>query len=76
MNGRRLAFDTRVMSVGKRLPGLLAALKQRLDNFPQNEESRRLREVYDELSRWNHRSTNDSVAMTIFSLWHDRDVER
>jgi acyl-homoserine-lactone acylase len=68
----RLAFDTRVMSVGRRLPGLLTALKQRLDNFPQNEESSRLREVYDELSRWNHRSTNDSVAMTIFSLWHDR----
>ena len=68
----RLAFDTRVMSVGRRLSGLLTALKQRLDNFPQNEESRRLREVYDELNGWNHRSTSDSVAMTIFSLWHDR----
>ena len=22
--------------------------------------------------RWNHRATNDSVAMTVFSLWHDR----
>ena len=68
----RLAFDTRVMSVGRRLPGLLTALKQRIDNFPQNEETQRFREVYDELNRWNHRSTNDSVAMTIFSLWHDR----
>ncbi|HEU4931086.1 MAG TPA: penicillin acylase family protein [Pyrinomonadaceae bacterium] len=70
----KFAFDTRVMSVGKRLPGLLTALKQRLDNFPRtgSTEETRLREVYDELSRWNHRSANDSVAMTIFSLWHDR----
>lgn len=70
----KFAFDTRVMSVGRRLPGLLTALKQRLDNFPRtgSAEETRLREVYDELSRWNHRSANDSVAMTIFSLWHDR----
>ncbi len=61
---KQVAFDTRVMNAGKRLPGLLAALKQ-------NEDSR-LREVHDELARWNQRSTNDSVAMTIFSLWHDR----
>lgn len=72
---RRLAFDTRVMRVGQRLPGLLAVLKQALDNFPQassSEESQRLREIYDELVRWDHRSANDSVAMTIFSLWNDR----
>ena len=70
----RFAFDTRVMSVSRRLPGLLTALKQRLDNFPQANagETTRLREIYDELTRWNHRSSNDSVAMTIFSLWHDR----
>ena len=59
---KQIAFDTRVMNADKLLPGLLATLKQ----DPQ------LREVYDELARWNHRSTNDSVAMTIFSLWHDR----
>lgn len=66
---RRLAFDTRVMSAGRRLPGLIAALKQHLDTH--SEESR-LREVYDELIRWNQRSTNESIAMTVFSLWHDR----
>jgi acyl-homoserine-lactone acylase len=62
------------MMVDKRLPGLLTALKQRLDNFPRtgSAEETRLREAYDELSRWNHRSTGDSVAMTIFSLWHER----
>ena len=63
---RQLAFDTRVMNAEKRVPGLLAALKQHLDTDP------RLREVYDELVRWNHRSANDSVAMTLFSLWHER----
>jgi acyl-homoserine-lactone acylase len=62
---RRLAFDTRVMSAGTRLPELLLALKDSNTNP-------RLREVHDELARWNRRSTNDSVAMTIFSLWHDR----
>jgi acyl-homoserine-lactone acylase len=64
---RQLAFDTRVMNADKRLPGLIAALKQHLDAGDA-----RLREVYDELVRWNHRSTNDSVAMTVFSLWHER----
>ena len=65
----RFAFDTRVMSAGNRLPGLLTALKQRVDS---NSGDTWGREVYDELSRWDHRSTNDSIAMTIFSLWHDR----
>ena len=64
----RFAFDTRVMNADKRLPDLISVLKQHLDAHP-NEQ---LREVHDELVRWNHRSTNDSVAMTIFSLWHDR----
>ena len=65
---RRLAFDTRVMNAGKHLPGLIAALKQHL---AQREDSQ-LREVYDELVRWDQRSANESIAMTLFSLWHDR----
>ena len=72
---RRLAFDTRVMNAGKRLPALLAALKENLDSSSSETSSAarsRLREVHDELARWNRRSTNDSVAMTLFSLWHDR----
>jgi acyl-homoserine-lactone acylase len=64
----RVAFDTRVMSAGRLLPGLTAALKQYLDTH----EDVRLREVRDELGRWNMRSANDSVATTLFSLWHDR----
>jgi len=63
---KQLAFDTRVMNADKRLPELIAALKQQLDTHPE------LREVYDELVRWDHRSTTESVAMTLFSLWHAR----
>ncbi|HEY6119498.1 MAG TPA: penicillin acylase family protein [Pyrinomonadaceae bacterium] len=66
----RVAFDTRVMSAGKRLPALLAALKQHLDTHPS--ENSELREVYNELARWDHRSANGSIAITLFSLWHDR----
>jgi len=63
---RRVAFDTRVMNAGKRLPGLLAALKEKAGG------NSRLAEVYVVLAQWNQRSSNDSVAMTLFSLWHDR----
>ena len=62
----RLAFDTRVMSAAKVLEPLLVVLKEKTDTTP------RLREVYDELVRWDRRSTNNSVAMTVFSLYHDR----
>ena len=64
----RVAFDTRVMSAGKRLPTLLATIKEYLGVHP----SEQMREMHDELARWNQRSANDSVAMTIFSLWHER----
>ena len=62
----RVAFDTRVMSAEKILQELLPVLKAKADSTP------RLREVYDVLARWDRRSTNDSIAMTIFSLYHDR----
>ena len=32
---------------------------------------RNLRMVYELLSAWDHRATNDSVAMTIFNRWRD-----
>ena len=59
----RVAFDTRVISAGKRLPALLAILITKTAGRG---------EVYTVLSEWNQRSSNDSVAMTLFSLWHDR----
>ncbi|HKG98419.1 MAG TPA: penicillin acylase family protein, partial [Pyrinomonadaceae bacterium] len=63
---RCLAFDTRVMNAGKRLPGLLAAIKEKADG------NSRLGEIYVALNQWDQRSSNESVAMTLFSLWHDR----
>jgi len=65
---QRLAFDSRVMKAGKLLPALLNALKLKVDS---NSDAK-LREIYDELTRWDRRSTNDSVGMTLFSLWHER----
>jgi acyl-homoserine-lactone acylase len=64
----RVAFDTRVMNAGKRLPGLLSNLKEHLEVHPDKQ----LTEVHDELARWDQRSRNESVAMTVFSLWYDR----
>jgi penicillin amidase len=63
---RRLAFDTRVMNAKKLLPALLTALKGKTDG------NARLGEVHSVLAQWNQRSSNDSVAMTLFSLWHER----
>jgi acyl-homoserine lactone acylase PvdQ len=68
----RFAFDTRVLNADKRLPALLTTLKQQLDAQKGSDQDSQLREVYEALARWNHRSANDSVAMTVFSLWHDR----
>jgi acyl-homoserine-lactone acylase len=72
---RRVAFDTRVKRADSRLPQLLVALKEHLASEAKGTDSSavtRLLEANEELARWNHRSTNDSVAMTLFSLWHDR----
>jgi len=67
---KRLAFDTRVTSaVGKHLEALLYTLKEHND---ATSSTPRLREVYDVLVRWDRRSANNSDAMTIFSLYHER----
>ena len=71
---RDIAFDTRVKRAD-RLPQLLIALKEHLGSEAKGtgpSATSRLFEANEELARWNHRSTNDSVAMTLFSLWHDR----
>jgi len=65
----RLAFDTRVMSAGKHLPLLIAAVKQGLE---ADSRSSRLADIYKELSQWDQRSNEHSIAMTVFSLWYDR----
>lgn len=67
----KLAFDTRVMSADKRLTELTTALTHMLARmgFPDRPM---LVEINDLLSNWDMESSDDSVAMTIFSLWHDR----
>ena len=71
---RRAAFDTRVMAASTRLPELLATLKGRLSSASGDNDTKsaRLRQAMEVLERWNHRSTTDSVATTIFSLWNNR----
>ena len=68
---RRAAFDTTVLGADKHLPTMLAALKRRIDET-NDQEAQNLRAAYDELSKWNHRSATESVAMTLFSLWRER----
>ena len=73
----RAAFDTRVVSADELLPQFLVELKDRLaSTSTDSPQAARLREAFDALSHWDHRSTTDSVAMTLFSLWHDRNTAR
>ncbi|HYR74640.1 MAG TPA: penicillin acylase family protein [Pyrinomonadaceae bacterium] len=82
---KRAAFDTRVIMADELLPQFLAELKPRVAGSADvssasrvagsadvSSASSRLRQVYDLLSAWDHRATNDSVAMTIFNRWRDR----
>jgi acyl-homoserine-lactone acylase len=72
----RLAFDTRVLNAQRRLPALITEIKHVVALLGTTEESRRLLEVHNELVGWDQRSTNSSVAMTLFSLWHDRVLRK
>jgi penicillin amidase len=72
---RRAAFDTRVIGADTFLPQLLADLKERFGSGATATGpgvTARLREASEELARWDHRSTNASVAMTLFTLWRER----
>jgi acyl-homoserine-lactone acylase len=54
-------------------PGLDAPLEQiHFINSAREAGDTRLREAYDILAAWDHRATNDSVAMTIFNRWRER----
>jgi penicillin amidase len=65
------AFDTKVLAADKFLPSMLAALKSRIDS-PNNTNNQDLSLAYDELSKWDHRSSVDSVATTLLFLWGDQ----
>lgn len=66
---QKAAFDNYVIAAEKALPELLSAIKKRLDNSVPDTV---LRQAYDELSNWDRRSTGESVAMTLFSLWREK----
>ena len=66
---QKAAFDNYVIGAEKALPELLAAIKNRLDNSAADAV---VRQAYDELSKWDRRSTGESVAMTLFSLWREK----
>ncbi len=69
----RAAFDTYVFAADTHLPKLLIAIEHRLGSGkPSGSVKPYLRDVHDELTRWDRRSTNESVAMTLFTLWRDR----
>jgi acyl-homoserine lactone acylase PvdQ len=69
---RHAAFDTHVLGAEKHLPEMLSALKKRVDSSDNQD----LREAFNILSGWDRRSTVDSVAMTLFTLWIDRLEEK
>ncbi len=62
----RAGFDTHVLRADDELPGLLNQVHQRLEFHTAR------REVIEELQGWNHRSSVDSVAMTLFTLWYEK----
>lgn len=70
---RRAAFDTTVLSAEKHLTSMLATLKKQLD---ETNEQGALRAAYDEMSKWNRRSSTESVSMTLFSYWRGLLEER
>lgn len=71
---KQSAFDTTVIGADKFLPSMLSALKKQLDESRarDDKEVRNLRAAYEELSKWDHHSTNGSVAMTLFDFWREK----
>lgn len=68
----RLAFDTRVMTARKQLAKLTMNFNQLVATIGYPGLEQRVHEAHNELVRWDQRSSNDSVAMTLYTLWHDR----
>jgi acyl-homoserine lactone acylase PvdQ len=69
----RAGFDTRVLGADKYLPTLLSAVRKRVDAAGARDG--KLREAFEILSAWDRRSTNESVAMTLFVLTLDEAGE-
>jgi penicillin amidase len=67
----RTAFDTHVLRADELLPEWLKELNEQLVRM-RGPSAVRLGAAQGLLAAWDHRATNDSVAMTIFSGWRDR----
>jgi acyl-homoserine-lactone acylase len=66
----RAGFDTHVLAADDKLPELIPEL---IKGWRESHlESHKQGPVIDELRAWNHRSAVDSVAMTIFMLWYEK----
>lgn len=57
-------FDTNVLRADDEVPELLKKFHEKLTPVH--------REVLEELRDWNHRSSVDSVATTLFMLWYEK----
>jgi acyl-homoserine lactone acylase PvdQ len=73
---KRAAFDTRVLVADKELSSMLVSVRKRLILARAEGSNRDLDEAIHVLSAWNRRSSTDSIAMTLFSLWRDRLDEK
>ncbi|HXD30309.1 MAG TPA: penicillin acylase family protein [Pyrinomonadaceae bacterium] len=66
----RAAFDTRVLTADELLPEFLPELKNAIGSQPDKTRADRLQAAHDVLAAWDHKSSVDSVATTIFTFWH------
>ena len=60
---KKAAFDTHVITSDELLPEWPATLRKSVMESTGAE-------AVHELERWDHRSTTDSLAITVFTLWH------
>jgi acyl-homoserine-lactone acylase len=69
----RAAFDTTVISAEEKTPGIVAAWEALRKVNPA--QAGRLEKPVSELRAWDGRGTPDSVAMTLYILWFQRQSD-
>jgi acyl-homoserine lactone acylase PvdQ len=58
--------------ISRNLPADKPSLINQAVTFRFTETDEMVRSAYEELSRWDHKATTESVAMTVFSAWRER----
>lgn len=66
----RAAFDTYVIEADTQIPELASEIEKLAQSDPAR--AAKLDAALSELKAWDHRSTVDSKAMTLFALWFER----